>query len=473
MSSSPCSECRSRPRLRSRRATLRALGAALAGLVAGCSGSDAEPRTTATAASTATSTPTPPPRSTNPASSTDTDTDQPPETATPPESVRWAITTDAPVTGIVPGVNASLVAVATAGGVLSARRVADGTDVWRLAAPAPAADGPTRREFGSRAATGRGFLARDGTLFAISGRFDGLHRFDDAVHAVDPTDGTERWRHAPGRSYAAFGIVGAVDGAVVVGDNDDALGSGDHRTVAIDAATGAVRWTNTSGDVLAGTVGAGAAFTADATTLSAYDAADGSVRWTRDLSGIRWLELAAGGEPLYAGVGGTRLVAIDPATGGTRWELAADAGDAIVDEAVYVGGTRVRRVAPDGTVVWASDPPDLERPAALGPDRLFVAGDGTVGAVSRSTGAEEWRVAVDTSYTPTVTVGDGDGPAVVGTETALTAVDAGSGQRRWTFDPGVGPLSETTVGESAAYVAATPGEPQEGPGRVYARPLGE
>jgi outer membrane protein assembly factor BamB len=361
-----------------------------------------------------------------------------------------------------------LVTVATAGGVLSARTAADGTEAWRVTAPA--ADGPSRREFGSRAATGRGFLLREGTLFAISGRFDGLHRFGDAVHAVDPVDGTERWRYAPGRSYAAFGIVGAVDGAVVVGDNDDALGSGDHRTVAIDAATGGVRWSNTSGDVLAGTVGAGAAVTADATTLSAYDAGDGAVRWTRDLPGVRWLDLV-GGASLYAGVGGSRLVAVDPATGETRWELAADAGDAIVDEAVYLGGARVRRVAPDGDVVWASDPPELERLAALGPDRLFVAGEGVVGALSRSTGAEEWRIEVDASYTPTVTAGDGS--VVVGTETTLTAVDAATGERRWTFAPGVGAPSETTVGESTVYVAASPGASREGPGRVYARPVGE
>jgi hypothetical protein len=81
---------------------------------------------------------------------------------------------------------------------------------------------------------GPGLLADAGTLFAVSGRFDGIHGRENAVNSLDPATGAYRQRSAPGTADAAFGLYGTADGALFVGTNDDALSDEGDPTVALD-----------------------------------------------------------------------------------------------------------------------------------------------------------------------------------------------------------------------------------------------
>jgi outer membrane protein assembly factor BamB len=431
----------------SRRTTLRTLGAALAGLGAGCTGTDdpstapsPDGATPTTARPTTTTTPT--------GSPSRSGTDGPPL----PADARWVVTTDSPVTGLT--VHDEQLLVATADGTLSARDPTDGSELWRFAAP---------NSLDSSGAAGRGPLVVDDTLLIVSESFDGLHSHDNAVHAVDLGTGAERWRYAPGRQYAAFSLLGVVDGAVVVGDNDDALGSGDHETVAIELTDGSERWSRTTTDVLAGTTGPEAVYAGTASTLSALAAADGSVRWTREEVQPRWV--GAGGGAVYAAFGGDTVAAIAPATGAVRWRPSGTAVSPVADTDLYVGGSSIRRFAPDGTVRWSVS--DSGIPELLAGDRLLAeVGDRTLASLSRADGTVQWRASVAEFASP---VGIADGTVVVLSETSLTGLAATDGRERWSFEPGAGEVSSPALGETAAFVATTPDGP-EGPGRVYARP---
>lgn len=225
------------------------------------------------------------------------------------------------------------------------------------------------------------------------------------------------WRYqASGSVTKSIAIVG--DLAYVPSD-DGAL----H---AVDVATGQERWSAATGT--AGS-GAGLAVVGDSLftvgadgRLRSFDAASGAPRWTSATAAVDPSQLTVAAETAFVGSGSGELVAFSLVDGAERWRtLVSQSG-------------RVNTPASDGTSVYAGS-----------------FGGGYV-AIEAATGTVRWRV--DTGAAETATAVVADGIAYIGgaeTETGkLFAIDADSGQPRWTVDE---PLFAPTVAGGVAYTS--------------------
>jgi outer membrane protein assembly factor BamB len=210
----------------------------------------------------------------------------------------------------------------------------------------------------------------DGTAFAVLGT---------AVTAIDLGTGQPRWQVGTGLdgfSASRLMLTGPVDGLVLLTVPSGTHGNGEF--IALDAATGAVRWRRApqygvssapvvDGGVVVFQMGGGS-------SVVGWDLATGDDRWTREgLASDGWgaiktlVAAAAGasyfggenrvygddgysvldaaGEPTYQ----SRLYAFDSATGETRWQLTVDAtyhvrSPLVADQGLVVLGTE------DGTI---------------------------------------------------------------------------------------------------------------------------
>lgn len=267
----------------------------------------------------------------------------------------------------------------------------------------------------------------DDTLYFLSAT-----RGDNTVHAVD-ADGTELWRTETAVTQCSPAVA---DGLVFVGG----LGG----LFALDAATGERRWHVDRGGLFepSPTVADGAVYlpgAGDEGRIAARNTTDGTERWAfqagTELPGstASMTAVAVADGVAYAAVGTDagvgELYALDAATGDQRWGAGFPRTGAR-----YVGNVATPTVA-DG--------------------RVFFATDNALYALSLD-GTQQWRVAIDgftpgnyTEQSPAVADGtvyfpDGDG---------LSAFDAATGRRRWTFDaPAATVSSSPTVAGDVVYV---------------------
>ena len=269
------------------------------------------------------------------------------------------------------------------------------------------------------------------------------------------------------------------DGAVYVRDRRG-------RVQALDAGTGALRWSasagraSVSGVDFAPVVVQGAVYvTGWDGVLHAFDSATGATRWTADLGTTNGL--APGGYPLAVAdgivyVNAKGISAFDATTGRARWnattsvmreagipreEVATDAGltsysmPVVTGGRVYVGGNDGAVHALDaftGASIWSSK--QFPAPAlggnrslsGIGPtsaltvanDVVYAAGrDGRLHALEAPSGNERWATPVGTpndfGSAPVVS----DGVVYVQTD-ALHALDAATGAARWVAPTGEG-----------------------------------
>lgn len=239
----------------------------------------------------------------------------------------------------------------------------------------------------------------------------------DALSALAPPDGAERWRAS---------LPGSADAPTVVGSTVYAQAG--FGLVALDADTGAsvVRFSYPDPSdrmwlAWDTAVDGGHAYTAlDVEREGRFRGhvvsvapADGSVRWAVRAE-KRLTRMAVRDDRVYGVFGrettGTELVALDAAAGGVRWRterssLRPDAGRisdlAVGSDAVYVAGHGwVGAVGLDGEPRWTAASPGSTAGIAVAGDRLFAAGqsvsDGSTGghltAFDVADGSERWRL---------------------------------------------------------------------------------
>lgn len=286
--------------------------------------------------------------------------------------------------------------------VIAGGRVFLGSDAGRLAAY----DAATGERLWSHQ-TGdmlRGTPAVAGDLVVTGGGLDG------GLVALDAASGEQRWSVPTPDRLTVYTAPSVVDGVVyaATGPSQDR----EDTVFALDAATGEQLWATDAGtSVFAGpAVGEGLAIVgnADDGELIALDAATGAVRWTL----TRESDYFIGGTsivdgtvfvPTTDGDGGGSLLAVDAATGTLRWE-AATHGDG-------QGST----------------------PAVYGD--LVIAGShglGLVVAYDRETGEQVWQHAVSGAVSASVMVTD-DGFVVGGSQLdhRIWALDAATGAPVW------------------------------------------
>ena len=327
---------------------------------------------------------------------------------------------------------------------------------------APPLDGPTVLWF-ARASSWHADRGT-GAVHVLTGR---------SLRSIDAETGDERWRfEAKGPEWLTVGASasrspGVAAGAVVLEQRRRGAGSDQRELCALDATSGRVRWTRRIDDAISWEIldGAVLVVAAGRLRLLALEAATGRERFGFDLADslTRSDYVRTGPGTLFAAVDGLGLetLAVDAATGATRWHLPDHPGylwPAVHPGAVYAtypdhrlfgsglgrdvgtllaldsrtGRARWRFVL-DGFVFADVAPVVAGDAVCLVADRTdqVDATSGAVLALDLATGRERWRV-VGRRFCEV----KGSGATVFARNDALRALDAATGAERWRFGDG-------------------------------------
>ncbi|MEO3826555.1 serine/threonine-protein kinase [Actinomadura sp. B10D3] len=211
----------------------------------------------------------------------------------------------------VPAVIGEQVCLCDSVGYLTAYDGATGLKRWRLRLPLSGRDGGTdlsEADSSGAAASGADWSGAEPGLDPVvaGGR---VYVAPGGLFAVDTATRTVKWR------FDEADAAPVVHGGLV-------YSAGAHHVHALDAATGAVRWSRDVGGQVTGgvTVADGLTFAGDASgRLHVLDAATGRPRWRFDTDGpLRAAPSAAAGT-VYAAADHDRLYAIGTSDGRLRW----------------------------------------------------------------------------------------------------------------------------------------------------------
>lgn len=289
-----------------------------------------------------------------------------------------------------------------------------------------------------------------------------------SVVALDTGGGERRWTADVGHDAAAAPAVGG-DLAIVTTWNGGA--DVDRGVVALDLADGTELWraipdvdVDAAPTLADGTVYVGGSLHSD--EVVAIDAATGDVRWRKAVGDYAPTPAVAEGV-VYVGGGSNEFVrAMDAETGQTLWERDLDGrvwgAPTVVDDVVYAAtrnGTVAALGAADGDPRWTgSVDGDVNRSPAVANGVVYAPGDGFVAAVDRS--ETVWKTDVtDRAHAPTVT----DDAVVVADGRRAYCLGRADGDPRWTHEVAEREISDAVYGgvrsapvvhEGTVYVAA-------------------
>jgi outer membrane protein assembly factor BamB len=211
---------------------------------------------------------------------------------------RWSTQTDGAIDGAAAGVG-DLVLTATEAGTAYALDARTGAVAWKTTLPA----GVTRSV---TASAGTVFVGAKGMLVALR-----------------LSDGSILWQ-APVATTGDCGTPTVADGLVFDSTGLDGTDPAAKGVVALDAATGAVRWryaSPTQRQAYTPGVRDGRAFVvAEDGTVVALDAATGAVVWTTKTGAVNEALPALAGGLVYVPTNGHTLVTLDAATGAMGWQ---------------------------------------------------------------------------------------------------------------------------------------------------------
>jgi eukaryotic-like serine/threonine-protein kinase len=321
-------------------------------------------------------------------------------------------------------------------------------------------------------------------------QFRGNHRLTGVAASTLPATPKLLW------TFEAGDIV---ESSAAIADGSVYIGAGNGQLIALDLASGALRWKYTTGDLVGESspaVGGGVVYVGDlAGTLHAVGAADGKRRWTFKAGGEIKSSPVLVNDLLLVGSYDTHLYALEAASGKLRWKVQTEgpvhATPAVLGDLAFIAGcdmkfrairisngTQAYEIASgaytaaspvtDGErvyfgtfdnevlaldlkgrkVVWRFSDPDRQFPfyssAALRDGRVVLGGrDRLVRAFDAATGNIAWsfaaRARVDSS--PVIS---GDRVFVGSSDNRLYALDFANGQKRWEFDAGAGRNPEHT-----------------------------
>src|SRR5262245_40918237 len=218
------------------------------------------------------------------------------------------------------------------------------------------------------------------------------------LSAIDMASGTVAWA-------TPIGTDGDNVTPILVGDAIIASATEPYVIQALDAATGAVRWTVTDQwfydppVVVGDTIEVSAGF-----EVWALAVADGSELWVASFDDDNlWTPLRSAGDVLVAGTSGGKLLGIDPNNGDVTFTTPMPRGEATIWVTEVVGGMAiavdddgyVTGVSPaTGEILWSLDAEAaFAGPvSALGPDAAVWLDSGEILVVDPATGTERRRL---------------------------------------------------------------------------------
>ncbi|MFD8194699.1 caspase, EACC1-associated type [Streptomyces wuyuanensis] len=264
-------------------------------------------------------------------------------------------------------------------------------------------------------------------------------RFHNRAGIDTPPTVTRRpWRKACASWHLLLMVK---DGTVYVGEGD----VGNAGFVALDAASGSRLWTTSIGRGGAIEAGEGMAYVSSSVSVCALDAATGAERWTHRMPFCSRPELACKNGAIYINRDGV-VEALDTATGRERWTRATGIQPfgpmAVGDGALYApvdGGVLVMDTETGTRLRTLNLPPSVTRPhTALWGRTIYLGHHQRVYALEASTGIERWTYHTDNgAYVMLPTVSSeaiylnlrsgGDRNRIA----TLVALDAATGRERW------------------------------------------
>ncbi|MFI0540288.1 serine/threonine-protein kinase [Streptomyces sp. WSLK1-3] len=319
--------------------------------------------------------------------------------------------------------------------------------------PVSGAEGPAQCSYGA----GRLICAQSGTVFAL-----------------DPSDGSLRWRHSVAESRLSKPP--AVEGGLVQPRVEEG-----RRLEALDPASGTARWRRTLPDHHGMQLAGGMLLlTLLDGTVTGVDAATGDTKWNLRVPGQPAPTFVSfDGDPLaYAthlspDASSTRVTAVDPTTGAVRWDarlegnltpVGAHGGSVVLlsTDNLYGDTDAVVRYTP---ATGASRRVKLpvaraDAQATVRGDMVFVlAMSGSLDAVDMTAGKRLWNLETSVSR-GSVPVADDRHVYVTTADGRLLAVDADKGRL-------VG-QTPARLGSNSGTVAGSLPRPTVADGRVYA-----
>ncbi len=261
----------------------------------------------------------------------------------------------------------------------------------------------------------------NGTLYV------GSYDLNGDLYALDASTGAVRWTFptGPGNTFPSIHSSPAVSNGVVY------VGAQDHNLYAIDAATGVERWHFTTGSAIYSSpvVANGVVYFGSFDhSIYAISAATGQKLWNHSLgSQVISNPAVANGVVYETSSSGDELYALDATTGTTKWTyIGVDESPTVVDGVVYVGNT-------------FEFPNDLY-------------------AIDAATGTKLWGTTVGGTYGGVTTApAVADGVVYVGTggdDNSIHAVAASDGALLWTFATGGHVTSSPAVANGVVYAGS-------------------
>lgn len=341
------------------------------------------------------------------------------------DGVDDAVSSDGSTTSTSPVAESSTVPPAAQGpAIVAAVEMIDGAERWRVVADQDL-DGITD-------------IATDGmVVVGFNGGCSTTGR--RPIVAWDAESGAELWRtldRVPLSGDTSQELIHVGDGLAMM--------MSDHRLFALDAVTGAERW-SVLGTFGGFDVGSDVVVVAGTESVVALERSDGTERWAVDLA-----TEGPVGDPVVADdavliAGGAALVAVDTASGEVLWRAAVTAGSdrhrvewtaGVVVGAGADGGT-VAVDLHDGSELWSRDDVELvPRDNSPGSDHatdgvvMLRAGESRAVAVDAATGDDLWSDAADGYWAY-------PGAVATSRDGGLVARSPRTGDTVWTLPPDV------------------------------------
>lgn len=248
---------------------------------------------------------------------------------------------------------------------------------------------------------------------------------DGMLYKLDARSGTQVWRFdmgggtverklprngEPGYDYLAS--TATVEGGVVF------VGSADGRLCAVDAETGAARWSFKTNDIVRSTPAVAdgvVVFGSRDNHVYAVDAKTGALKWKHDTGDCVVSSPVVDAGNVYIGSRSADLFAFEASTGKVKWRYFywfswVESSGTLRDDVLYVGSSDAQQLlaldAKNGRALWSFDTDGSAWSSpAVTESTVYIGAVGTVGymvehrggffAVNRADGRERWRVSMD------------------------------------------------------------------------------